>query len=159
MYPSFFCKQKEEYVDGNLAICTRYWISEWLQHNSNQSFETKDAIQMVLAKSIWSLISVMWNDGRFDVVEDETVKSMKHVNGHILKVIIETALLTEEEIIKMCEVVTKAGAEFIKTSTGFQQRVRLFEHVALMKKHVGEGVLVKVAGGISSIEDAENSSN
>ena len=90
-------------------------------------------------------------DGRFDVVEDEIRQIHEACGGHILKVIIETALLTEEEIIKMCEVVTNAGAEFIKTSTGFST----FEHVALMKKHVGEGVLVKAAGGISSIEDAE----
>ena len=94
-------------------------------------------------------------DGRFDVVEDEIRQIHEACNGHILKVIIETALLTEEEIIKMCEVVTKAGAEFIKTSTGFSTAGATFEHVALMKKHVGEGVLVKAAGGISSIEDAE----
>ena len=94
-------------------------------------------------------------DGRFDVVEDEIRQIHEACGGHILKVIIETALLTEDEIIKMCEIVTKAGAEFIKTSTGFSTAGATFEHVALMKKHVGEGVLVKAAGGISSIEDAE----
>lgn len=76
-------------------------------------------------------------------------------NGKILKVIIETCLLTEEEKIKMCEIVTKSGAEFIKTSTGFSKAGATFEDVKLMKEHVGEGVKVKAAGGISSFADAE----
>ena len=88
-------------------------------------------------------------------MEDEIHQIHEVCDGHILKVIIETALLTEEENHQMFEVVTKAGAEFIKTSTGFSTSGATFEHVALMKKHVGEGVLVKAAGGISSIEDAE----
>ena len=94
-------------------------------------------------------------DGRYDEVEDEIRQIHEACNGKILKVIIETCLLTEEEKIKMCEIVTNAGAEFIKTSTGFSTAGATFADVELMRKHVGPEVKVKAAGGISSFDDAE----
>ena len=94
-------------------------------------------------------------DRRYDEVEDEIRQVHDACEGKILKVIIETCLLTDEEKIKMCEIVTNAGAEYIKTSTGFSTAGATFEDVALMKKHVGPNVHVKAAGGISSFADAE----
>lgn len=94
-------------------------------------------------------------DGRYEEVEEEIRQVHEACNGKILKVIIETCLLTEEEKIKACEIVTNAGAEFIKTSTGFSTAGATFDDVALMKEHVGENVKIKAAGGISSFDDAE----
>ena len=153
--PASYVKQAAAYVEGKLPICTVIGFPNGYSTTSVKVFETKDAIANG-ASEIDMVINIGdVKDGRFDVVEDEIRQIHEACGGHILKVIIETALLTEEEIIKMCEVVTRAGAEFIKTSTGFSTAGATFEHVALMKKHVGEGVLVKAAGGISSIEDAE----
>lgn len=153
--PASFVKRASEYVKGKLAICTVIGFPNGYSTTATKVFETKDAIQNG-ASEIDMVINIGdVKDGRFDAVEDEIRQIHEACGGHILKVIIETALLTEDEIIKMCEVVTKAGAEFIKTSTGFSTAGATFEHVSLMKKHVGEGVLVKAAGGISSIDDAE----
>ena len=90
----------------------------------------------------------------FDAILEEIKDIHKACNGKILKVIIETCLLTEEEKIKMCEIVTKSGAEYIKTSTGFSTGGATFNDIALMKKYVGKGVKIKAAGGISSLDDA-----
>ena len=94
-------------------------------------------------------------DGRYEEIEEEIRQIHEACDGKILKVIIETCLLTEEEKIKACEIVTNAGAEFIKTSTGFSTAGATFDDVALMKEHVGENVKIKAAGGISSFDDAE----
>ena len=94
-------------------------------------------------------------DGRYEEVEEEIRQIHEACDGKILKVIIETCLLTEEEKIKMCEIVTEAGADFIKTSTGFSTSGATFDDIALFKKHVGENVKIKAAGGISSFDDAE----
>ena len=94
-------------------------------------------------------------DKEYDKVEDE-IRQLKEACGdHILKVIIETCLLTDEEKIKMCELVTRAGADFIKTSTGFSQAGATFEDIKLFSEHIGESVRMKAAGGIKSFEDAE----
>lgn len=92
---------------------------------------------------------------RYQEIEDEIRQVHEACGGKVLKVIIETCLLTEEEKIKMCEIVTNAGAEYIKTSTGFSAGGATFEDVALMKRHIGKDVKVKAAGGISSFGDAE----
>lgn len=92
---------------------------------------------------------------RYQEIEDEIRQIHDACNGKTLKVIIETCLLTEEEKIKMCEIVTNAGAEYIKTSTGFSTGGATFEDVELMKKHIGKDVKIKAAGGISSFDDAE----
>ncbi len=101
------------------------------------------------------VINVGWvKDGLYDKVEEEIRTIKEAVGDHILKVIIETCLLTREEKIRMCEVVTRSGADFIKTSTGFSAAGATFEDVKLMKEHVGPHVRVKAAGGISTLEDA-----
>ena len=118
-------------------------------------FETKDAIANG-ASEIDMVINIGFlKDGRYEEVENEIRAIHEACDGRILKVIIETCLLTEEEKIKMCEIVTKAGADYIKTSTGFSTGGATFEDVALLQKHVGDSVKVKAAGGISSLEDAE----
>lgn len=94
-------------------------------------------------------------DGRYEEVEEEIRQVHEACDGKILKVIIETCLLTEEEKIKMCEIVTEAGADFIKTSTGFSTSGATFDDIALFKKYVGENVKIKAAGGISSFDDAK----
>lgn len=94
-------------------------------------------------------------DGRFDKIKDEIVLLKKACGTKILKVIIETCLLTEEEKIRMCKVVTEAGADYIKTSTGFSTAGATFEDIALFAKHVGSDVKIKAAGGISSFDDAQ----
>ena len=95
------------------------------------------------------------SDKKYEEIEEEIRQIHQACGGRILKVIIETCLLTEEEKIKMCEIVTKAGAEYIKTSTGFSTGGATFADVELMRKHVGKDVKVKAAGGISSFDDAE----
>ena len=118
-------------------------------------FETKNAIANG-ASEIDMVINIGFlKDGRYEEVEEEIRQIHEACDGKILKVIIETCLLTEEEKIKMCEIVTEAGADFIKTSTGFSTSGATFDDIALFKKHVGENVKIKAAGGISSFDDAE----
>ena len=102
------------------------------------------------------VINIGWlKDKKYDLLEEE-IRTLKAACGDkILKVIIETCLLTDEEKIKMCEIVTKAGADYIKTSTGFSMAGATFEDVKLFAEHVGANVKIKAAGGISSLEDAE----
>ena len=118
-------------------------------------FETEDAVRNG-ASEIDMVINIGWvKDGLYDKVLDEIKQVKKACNGKLLKVIIETCLLTEEEKIKMCEVVTESGAEYIKTSTGFSTAGATFEDIELFSKHIGPNVKMKAAGGISSIADAE----
>ena len=95
-------------------------------------------------------------EGRFDLVLEEIRRVKEAAQGRVLKVIIETCLLTREEKIRMCELVTEAGADFIKTSTGFAAAGATFEDIRLFREHVGKGVRIKAAGGIASLEDAEH---
>ena len=120
-----------------------------------KEFETKDAIANG-AKEIDMVINIGWlKDKKYDRIEEE-IRTLKAACGEkILKVIIETCLLTEEEKIKMCEIVTSAGADYIKTSTGFSKAGATFEDIELFAKHIGPDVKMKAAGGISSMEDAE----
>lgn len=120
-----------------------------------KEFETKDAIENG-ADEIDMVINIGWlKDRKYQDVEQE-IRTLKEACGdRILKVIIETCLLTEEEKIKMCELVTNAGADYIKTSTGFSTGGATFDDIRLFAKHVGEGVKIKAAGGISSMDDAE----
>ena len=118
-------------------------------------FETKNAIANGSSEIDMVINIGFLKDGRYEEVEEEIRQIHEVCDGKILKVIIETCLLTEEEKIKACEIVTNAGAEFIKTSTGFSTAGATFDDVALMKEHVGENVKIKAAGGISSFDDAE----
>ena len=122
---------------------------------ASKVFDTKDAIANG-ASEIDMVINIGFlKDGRYEEVENEIRAIHEACDERILKVIIETCLLTEEEKIKMCEIVTNAGAEFIKTSTGFSTAGATFADVELMKKYIGKNVKVKAAGGISSFDDAE----
>ena len=153
--PAAYVKQAAEYVAGKLPICTVIGFPNGYNTTAVKVFETKDAIANG-AKEIDMVINIGFlKDKRYDELEEEIREIHKACDGRILKVIIETCLLTEEEKIKMCEIVTKAGAEYIKTSTGFSTAGATFADVELMRKHIGESVKVKAAGGISSFADAE----
>ena len=153
--PAAYVKQAAEYVQGKLAICTVIGFPNGYNTTAVKVFETKDAIANG-AQEIDMVINIGFlKDKRYQEVEDEIRQIHEACEGRILKVIIETCLLSEEEKIKMCELVTNAGAEYIKTSTGFSTAGATFEDVALMRKHIGPQVKVKAAGGISSFDDAE----
>lgn len=153
--PPSYVKQAKEYVGDKLAICTVIGFPNGYMTTAAKEFETKDALANG-ADEIDMVINLGWvKDGNYDLVEKE-IRTLKAACGDkILKVIIETCLLTDEEKIKMCEVVTKAGADFIKTSTGFSKAGATFEDIALFAANVGSGVRMKAAGGISSLQDAE----
>lgn len=153
--PAAYVKQAAEYVDGRLPICTVIGFPNGYSTTAVKVFETKDAIKNG-AKEIDMVINIGFlKDKRYEEVEDEIRQIHEACGGKVLKVIIETCLLTKEEKIKMCEIVTRAGAEYIKTSTGFSSAGATFADVELMKAHIGKGVKVKAAGGISSLEDAK----
>lgn len=154
--PPSFVKRAKEYTEGRIAICTVIGFPNGYQTTAVKVFETKDAIQNG-ADEIDMVINLGdVKDGHFDQVEEE-IRLLKDACGDkILKVIIETCLLTEEEKIRMCQAVTQAGADFIKTSTGFSTAGATFEDVKLFAEHVGEQVRIKAAGGISSFEDARH---
>ena len=153
--PAAYVKQAAEYVDGRLPICTVIGFPNGYSTTAVKVFETKDAIENG-AEEIDMVVNIGWvKDGQYREIEDEIRQIHEACGGKILKVIIETCLLTEEEKIRMCETVTSAGAEFIKTSTGFSTAGATFADVELMRKHVGKEVKVKAAGGIASLEDAE----
>ena len=153
--PAAYVKQAAEYVNGKLPICTVIGFPNGYSTTAVKVFETKDAIANG-ADEIDMVINIgMLKDKRYQDLEDEIRAIHEACGGKILKVIIETCLLTDDEKIKMCEIVTNAGAEFIKTSTGFSKGGATFEDVALMKAHIGPNVKVKAAGGISSFDDAE----
>ena len=154
--PPAYVKQAKEYVGDKLAICTVIGFPNGYNTTEVKVFETKDAIEKG-AEEIDMVINIgALKDGRGGQVCDE-IKQIKAACGDkILKVIIETCLLTEEEKVLACKLVTEAGADYIKTSTGFSKAGATLEDVRLMKKNVGENVLVKAAGGISGLEDAQN---
>ena len=153
--PPSYVEQAKNYVGARLKICTVIGFPNGYNTTAVKEFETKDALKKG-ADEIDMVINLGWvKDGRFDLVEKE-IRTLKDAcGGNVLKVIIETCLLTEEEKVKMCEVVTNSGADFIKTSTGFSTSGATFADVALFKEHVGPQVKIKAAGGISSFADAE----
>lgn len=153
--PPSFVKAAKEYVDGKMKICTVIGFPNGYNTTETKVFETENAIENG-ADEIDMVINLGWvKEGKFDLIKAE-IKALKEVcKDKILKVIIETCLLTEEEKIKMCEVVTTAGADYIKTSTGFSTTGATFNDIDLFANYVGEGVKIKAAGGISSFADAE----
>lgn len=153
--PAAYVKQAADYVEGRLPICTVIGFPNGYSTTAVKVFETKDAIENGAAE-IDMVINIGWvKDGKYQEIEDEIRQIHEACGGRILKVIIETCLLTEEEKIRMCETVTKAGAEYIKTSTGFSTAGATFADVELMRRHIGKEVKVKAAGGIASLDDAE----
>ena len=153
--PAAYVKQSADYVDGKLPICTVIGFPNGYHTTAVKVFETKDAIANG-ASEIDMVINIGWlKDGKYQEIEDEIRQIHEACGGKILKVIIETCLLTEEEKIRMCQIVTEAGADFIKTSTGFSTAGATFADVKLMKEHIGKNVKVKAAGGIASLDDAQ----
>ena len=150
-----YVKQAAEYMGDKMAVCTVIGFPNGYMTTAAKTFETKDALENG-ASEIDMVINIGWlKDKKYDLIENE-IRSLKEICGDkILKVIIETCFLTEEEKIKMCEIVTNAGADYIKTSTGFGGAGATFEDIKLFSEHIGPTVKMKAAGGISSIEDAE----
>lgn len=153
--PPCYVKKAKEYVGEQMKICTVIGFPNGNHTTATKVFETMDAVNNG-ADEIDMVINVgMLRAKDYDYVLNE-IREIKEACGEkILKVIIETCLLTEEEKIKMCEIVTESGADFIKTSTGFSTGGATFDDIALFAEHVGEKVKIKAAGGISSMEDAE----
>lgn len=153
--PPSYVKRAKEYVGDKIAVCTVIGFPNGYQTTTVKVAETADAVANG-ADEIDMVINIGdLKDGHDEQVEQE-IREIKKVCGQrILKVIIETCLLTEDEKIRMCRVVTGAGADFIKTSTGFSTAGATLEDILLFAGHVGEGVQIKAAGGISSFEDGE----
>ena len=154
--PASFVKQAADYVGNELKICTVIGFPNGYSTTAVKVFETEDAIRNG-ADEIDMVINIGWvKDQRWDEVLAEIKAIKASCQGRILKVIVETCLLTEAEKIKLCELVTESGADYIKTSTGFATGGATREDVALFKAHIGPGVKIKAAGGISSLQDAED---
>ena len=154
--PPSFVKQAKDYAGERLAICTVIGFPNGYMTTATKVFETTDAVANG-ADEIDMVINIGWvKEGRYKDVQKEIEAVKEACRGRILKVIIETCLLTDEEKIEMCKVVTKAGADFIKTSTGFSTAGATREDVALFAENVGPKVQIKAAGGIANLKDAED---
>ena len=153
--PPSYVKQAAEYMNGKMAVCTVIGFPNGYMTTAAKEFETKDALANG-ASEIDMVINIGWlKDQKYDLIENE-IRTLKAACGDkILKVIIETCFLTDEEKIKMCQIVTEAGADYIKTSTGFGGAGATFADIELFSRHIGPNVKMKAAGGISSLEDAE----
>ncbi len=153
--PPSYVKRAKEYLGDRMAVCTVIGFPNGYSTTAVKVFETEDAIAGG-ADEIDMVINIGWlKDREYDAIEDEIRRVKAACGGRILKVIIETCLLTEEEKIRMCGIVTAAGADFIKTSTGFSTAGATFDDIRLFAAHVGQGVRMKAAGGIKSFADAE----
>ena len=153
--PPCYVKPAKEYVGDKVKICTVIGFPNGNSTTETKVFETTDAI-INGADEIDMVINIgMLKAKEYAYVLDEIKQIKKACGDRILKVIIETCLLTDEEKIKMCEIVTESGADFIKTSTGFSTGGATFADIELFAKHVGKNVKIKAAGGISSLEDAD----
>ena len=153
--PASYVKQAKAYVGDKLPICTVIGFPNGYDTTKSKCFEASDAVENG-ADEVDMVINIGWvKDKKWDALLDE-IKAVKAAcHGKLLKVIIETCLLTDEEKIKMCQIVSDSGADFIKTSTGFSTGGATFHDVELFSQHVAPGVKIKAAGGISSLEDAE----
>lgn len=152
--PPSFVKRAKEYVGDRMPVCTVIGFPNGYNTTNVKVMETKDALcngadEIDMVINLGDL-----KEGKFDVVEEEIRQIKKVCGDKILKVIIETCLLTKEEKIAMCEVVTKSGADYIKTSTGFSTAGATFEDIELFSRHIGKDVKMKAAGGIASFDDA-----
>ena len=153
--PASFVKQAKDYVGQNLAICTVIGFPNGYDTTASKCFMAYNAVGSG-ADEVDMVANLGWiKEGKWEDLTEEIRQIKGHCCGKILKVIIETCLLTDEEKIKMCQVVTEAGADYIKTSTGFSTGGATFRDIALFAKHVGKNVKIKAAGGISSLDDAQ----
>ena len=154
--PASYVKQAAEYVDGKLPICTVIGFPNGYSTTAVKCAETRDAVANG-ASEIDMVINIGWvKDGLYDQVLEEIRAIKEACGGKLLKVIIETCLLTDEEKVEMCRVVSQSGAEYIKTSTGFAGGGATRADVALFKANVASHVKIKAAGGISSLDDARD---
>lgn len=154
--PPSFVKKAKEYVGDKLKICTVAGFPNGYNTTAAKCFEAEDGVRNG-ADEIDIVINIGWvKEKKWDNLLNEIKAVKKACQGRVLKVIIETCLLTEEEKIKMCEIVSESGADYIKTSTGFQAGGATREDVALFAEHVKDGLHIKAAGGISTMKDAED---
>ena len=153
--PASYVRQAKEYVGDKLAICTVIGFPNGYATTAAKCFMASDAVDNG-ADEVDMVINIGWvKDGKFDAIRDEIAAIKAACKGKLLKVIIETCLLTDGEKIAMCKAVSDSGADYIKTSTGFSKAGATFHDVELFAKHVAPHVKIKAAGGISSLEDAE----
>ena len=153
--PASFVKQAKEYVGDKLAICTVIGFPNGYATTAAKCFMATDAVDNG-ADEVDMVINIGWaKEGKWDAITQEIAAIKAACKGKLLKVIIETCLLTDDEKIALCGCVTEAKADYIKTSTGFSTAGATFDDVALFAKHIGPDVKIKAAGGISSLEDAE----
>ena len=153
--PASYVKQAKDYVGGKLAICTVIGFPNGYDTTKAKCFEAADAVENG-ADEVDMVINIGWvKDRRWSDLLEEIRAVKAACQGKLLKVIIETCLLTDDEKIKMCQIVSASGADYIKTSTGFSTGGATFHDVELFAKHVKPGVKIKAAGGISSLDDAE----
>lgn len=153
--PASYVKQAKEYVGESLPICTVIGFPNGYSTTTVKCFETEDAVKNG-ADEIDMVINIGWlKDKKYDLLLAEIRQIKKACHDKILKVIIETCLLTDEEKVKMCEIVSESGADYIKTSTGFGGGGATEHDIKLFAENVAPTVKIKAAGGISSIEDAE----
>ena len=153
--PPCYVRKAKEYVKDQMRICTVIGFPNGNTTTAVKAFETKEALDSG-ADEIDMVINIGALKESNDSYIQNEIRILKEICGsHILKVIIETCLLTEEEKIRMCRIVTQAGADFIKTSTGFSTAGATFDDVRLFAQHIGGQVRIKAAGGISSFDDAE----
>ena len=153
--PASYVKQAAEYVAGKLPICTVIGFPNGYDTTAAKCFMASDAVANG-ADEVDMVINIGWaKDGLWEKITEEIAAVKAACNGKLLKVIIETCFLTDDEKIRMCDIVTSAGADYIKTSTGFGTAGATFDDIKLFSEHIGEGVKMKAAGGISSLDDAE----
>ncbi len=153
--PASFVKQAKEYAGERLAICTVIGFPNGYSTTATKCFEASDAVDNG-ADEVDMVINIGWaKEGKFDAIRDEIAAIKAACKGKLLKVIIETCLLTDDEKIALCKAVSDSGADYIKTSTGFSTAGATFADVELFAKYVAPHVKIKAAGGISSLEDAE----
>ena len=154
--PAAHVKQANDYVGNDLKICTVIGFPNGYSTTEVKVFETEDAIRNG-ADEIDMVINIGWaKEGRWDALLEEIRAVKDSCQGRILKVIVEACLLTVTEKVKLCEIVTLSGADYIKTSTGFSTGGATPEDVSLFKAHIGPGVKIKAAGGIRTLQDAED---
>ena len=151
--PPSFVKAAADYLEGRIPVCTVIGFPNGYATTKIKAAEARDAVEN--AAEIDMVINIGWvKERKFDCILEEINAVKEACSGRILKVIIETCLLTAEEKRKLCQIVTASRADFIKTSTGFSTGGAVFEDVALMKAHMGEGKKIKAAGGIADFHDA-----
>ncbi|MBQ3090106.1 MAG: deoxyribose-phosphate aldolase [Oscillospiraceae bacterium] len=154
--PASYVRQAAEYLQGKCAVCTVIGFPNGYSTTETKVFEAADAVKNG-ADEVDMVINIGWaKDGRWDEMLDEIRRIKAACGDKILKVIIETCLLTDEEKIKLCQIVSKSGADYIKTSTGFSTAGATREDVALFAAHVESHLKIKAAGGIASLQDAED---